>query len=62
MENLCKEKQSYLINRLSESSAIAEYLEDIFPPPKYQRLLPSNAEHKARARQVFPSSTLLKFS
>jgi glutathione S-transferase len=37
---------------LSESVAIAEYLEDTLPPPAHARLLPANVEHRARARQV----------
>ena len=37
---------------LSESSAIAEYLEDIFPSEKYPRLYPENIRDKARARQI----------
>lgn len=35
---------------LSESSAIAEYLEEAFPDTP--RLFPSNIQHRARARQV----------
>lgn len=37
---------------LSESSAIAEYLEDIFPSPEYSALYPKNPADKARARQI----------
>jgi len=37
---------------VSESNAIAEYLEDIFPAPNHPRLFPENAEKRARARQV----------
>jgi glutathione S-transferase len=37
---------------LSESSAIVEYLEDIYPAPTYPRLLPSNPQQRARARQI----------
>jgi glutathione S-transferase len=37
---------------LAESSAIAEYLEDVFPPPRYPALLPADARERARARQV----------
>jgi len=37
---------------LSESSAIDEYLEDAFPPPKYARIYPADMENRARARQV----------
>jgi glutathione S-transferase len=37
---------------LTESSAIDEYLEDVFPHPKYKRLLPEDARERARARQL----------
>lgn len=37
---------------LSESSAIAEYLEDAFPPPRHPRLYPEGLRQRARARQV----------
>ena len=37
---------------LSESSAIDEYLEDAFPPPKYAAIYPRDIEKRARARQV----------
>jgi glutathione S-transferase len=37
---------------LSESSAIAEYLEDVFPAPIHPRLLPADPRQRARARQV----------
>lgn len=37
---------------LSESSAIAEYLEDTFPAPAHARLLPADLRQRARARQV----------
>lgn len=37
---------------LSESSAIAEYLEDCFPSPEYPRLLPADREERARCRQI----------
>jgi glutathione S-transferase len=37
---------------LSESSAIAEYLEDAFPPPDHPRLLPADLRERARARQL----------
>jgi glutathione S-transferase len=37
---------------LSESSAIDEYLEDVFPPPAHPRLFPSDAQERARARQL----------
>ena len=38
--------------RLSESSAIVEYLEDAFPPPRYPAMLPAPAQERARARQI----------
>jgi glutathione S-transferase len=37
---------------LSESSAIDEYLEEAFPPPKYAAIYPGDARKRARARQV----------
>lgn len=37
---------------LTESLAIVEYLEDVFPPPHYPRLLPEAAPARARARQI----------
>jgi len=37
---------------LSESSAIDEYLEEAFPPPKYARLFPADVRERARARQL----------
>ena len=37
---------------LSESSAIDEYLEEAFPPPKYPAIYPADAKKRARARQV----------
>jgi glutathione S-transferase len=37
---------------LAESSAIAEYLEDVFAPPKYPRLFPQDLKLRARARQI----------
>lgn len=37
---------------LSESSAIAEYLEDVFPPPRWPRLYPEGLQQRARARQI----------
>ena len=37
---------------VAESSAIAEYLEDAFPPPGHPRLLPADARQRARARQL----------
>jgi len=38
--------------RLSESSAIVEYLEDSFGPPQYPALLPAAPRDRARARQI----------
>lgn len=37
---------------LTESLAIVEYLEEVFPPPAWPSLLPSTPERRARARQV----------
>ena len=37
---------------LTESSAIDEYLEDVFPHPAYPRLFPTDARERARARQL----------
>ncbi len=37
---------------LSESSAITEYLEELYPPPKYQGVYPEGLELMARARQI----------
>ena len=37
---------------LAESSAIAEYLEEVFPPPAHPGLLPGNVRERARARQL----------
>jgi|SRR5471030_1419061 len=37
---------------LSESSAICEYLEELFPAPRYAPVYPVNREDRARARQV----------
>jgi glutathione S-transferase len=37
---------------LAESSAIDEYLEDVFPPPQHTRLYPAGVRERARARQV----------
>lgn len=37
---------------LTESSAISEYLAEVFPPPAYPRLLPADLQQRARARQV----------
>jgi glutathione S-transferase len=37
---------------LAESSAIIEYIEELFPAPEHQPLLPRDARDRARARQV----------
>lgn len=37
---------------LSESSAIAEYLEDLYPPPEYAPAYPTDIRARARARQI----------
>jgi glutathione S-transferase len=37
---------------LAESSAIDEYLEDVFPPPRYARLYPASPAERARSRQL----------
>ena len=37
---------------LSESSAIDEYLEEMFPPPRWPRIYPESTPDRARARQV----------
>jgi glutathione S-transferase len=37
---------------LAESSAIDEYLEDAFPPPRHARLYPEDARQRARARLI----------
>jgi glutathione S-transferase len=38
--------------RLSESSAIVEYLEETFPPPEHTSIWPSTRNGRARARQI----------
>ena len=38
--------------RLTESSAIVEYLEETFPPPGHVATLPAGARDRARARQI----------
>jgi glutathione S-transferase len=38
--------------RLAESSAIAEYLEEVLPPPAGARLFPASLRDRARARQI----------
>jgi glutathione S-transferase len=37
---------------LTESSAIIEYLDDVFPAPAHPRLLPADPVARARARQI----------
>ena len=37
---------------LSESSAISEYLEEVFAPPAYEAVYPHDLKHRARARQI----------
>lgn len=37
---------------LSESSAIAEYLDETFAAPAYKAVLPRDSQHRARARQI----------
>jgi glutathione S-transferase len=37
---------------LAESSAIIEYLEEVFPAPAYPSLLPKDVRQRARARQI----------
>ncbi len=37
---------------LAESSAIAEYLDEVLPAPQYPRLLPAERRDRARARQL----------
>lgn len=37
---------------LSESSAISEYLEEVFAPPAFAAVYPQDLQHRARARQV----------
>nr|WP_319564822.1 glutathione transferase [uncultured Rhodoferax sp.] len=37
---------------LSESSAISEYLEEVFAPPTFAAAYPQDVQHRARARQV----------
>jgi glutathione S-transferase len=37
---------------LTESSAIVEYLEEVFPAPEHPRLLPAEPRARARARQL----------
>jgi len=46
---------------LAESSAIEEYLDETFPPPKWPRMYPEDARERARVRmvQAFVRSDLL---
>ncbi len=37
---------------LSESSAISEYLDEMYPPPDYPAVYPADIDLKARARQI----------
>jgi len=37
---------------LGESSAIAEYLDEVLPAPRFPRLVPSGVHERARARQL----------
>jgi glutathione S-transferase len=37
---------------LAESGAIAEYLEEVLPPPAHPRLFPAGLRERARARQI----------
>jgi glutathione S-transferase len=37
---------------LSESTAIVEYLDEVFPSPAFPRLLPEGIRERARARQI----------
>ena len=37
---------------VTESLAIIEYLEEVFPPPRFPRMLPEDPRARARARQV----------
>jgi glutathione S-transferase len=37
---------------IAESSAITEYLEEVFPPPQYARLYPADPRQRARVRMV----------
>ena len=37
---------------LSESNAIAEYLEEAYPPPTHRRIFPADSRQRARARQL----------
>jgi glutathione S-transferase len=37
---------------IAESMAIVEYLEDVFPAPRWPRILPADVRERARARQL----------
>lgn len=37
---------------LTESSAISEYLEDVFPAPEYKAVYPHTSQQRARAREI----------
>jgi glutathione S-transferase len=37
---------------LTESSAISEYLDEVFPAPEYHAILPRNSQRRAQARQI----------
>jgi len=37
---------------LTESSAITEYLEEVFPAPEYQAVYPKSSQQRARAREI----------
>lgn len=37
---------------LTESSAITEYLEEVFPAPQYQTVYPTATQQRARAREI----------
>lgn len=37
---------------LAESSAIIEYLEEVFPPPAFPSVFPAGVQQRARARQL----------
>jgi glutathione S-transferase len=37
---------------LAESSAISEYLDEVFPAPEYHAVLPRNSQRRAQARQI----------
>ena len=43
---------------LTESLAIAEYIEDVLPPPAYTRLFPEDPQRRARVRQVMTWSRI----